>query len=162
MTTPDIVIRPERPDQPEIAGLLRELDAYLGSLYAPQDNHILGVQALLAPEVVFLAARAGGAAVGCGAARRMPGEAATGGVPYGEIKRMYVRPGSRRHRIGARLLLALEDSLLRQGLGRSLLETGRDQTEALQLYERAGYARRGPFAGYPDNGLSLFYEKRLA
>ena len=31
----------------------------------------------------------------------------------------------------------------------------------LALYERAGYRRRAAFAGYPDNGLSLFYEKHL-
>jgi putative acetyltransferase len=43
-----------------------------------------------------------------------------------------------------------------------LLETGRDQIEAVRLYERAGYALRGAFGGYPDNGLSLFYEKPLA
>ena len=34
--------------------------------------------------------------------------------------------------------------------------------EAVRLYERCGYARRGPFCGYADNGLSLFYAKRLA
>jgi len=162
MSTPDIVIRPERPDQPEIVALLEALDAYLGSLYAPEANHILGVQALLAPEVTFLAARAGGAAVGCGATRRMAGEEATGGAPYGEIKRMYVLPALRGRRVAARLLQALEATLAGQGLRQALLETGRDQTEAVRLYERAGYARRGPFAGYPDNGLSLFYEKRLA
>jgi putative acetyltransferase len=42
-----------------------------------------------------------------------------------------------------------------------LLETGRDQHEAVRLYERCGFVRRGPFGCYPDNGLSLFYEKRL-
>ena len=41
------------------------------------------------------------------------------------------------------------------------LETGRDQHEAVRLYERNGYRRRAAFAGYPDNGLSLFYEKSL-
>jgi hypothetical protein len=30
------------------------------------------------------------------------------------------------------------------------------------LYERCGYAPRGPFGGYPDNGLSVFYGKALA
>jgi putative acetyltransferase len=30
------------------------------------------------------------------------------------------------------------------------------------MYERAGYVRRGPFGGYPDNGLSLFFAKALA
>ena len=29
------------------------------------------------------------------------------------------------------------------------------------LHERAGYRRRAAFGAYPDNGFSLFYEKRL-
>ena len=44
-----LTIAQERPDQPEIAALLDALDAYLGTLYPPEANHILDVQALLAP-----------------------------------------------------------------------------------------------------------------
>jgi putative acetyltransferase len=32
----------------------------------------------------------------------------------------------------------------------------------VRLYERSGYRRRSAFGGYPDNGLSLFYEKSLS
>ena len=100
--------------------------------------------------------------VGCGATRRMPGEPETNGQPYGEIKRMFVHPTLRGQRIAERLLATLEARLLEDGLSLATLETGRDQTEAVRLYERCGYVRRAPFAGYPDNGLSVFYEKRLA
>ena len=62
-----IVIRPERPDQPEVVALLRALDAYLASLYPPEANHILSVQALLSAEVSFFVARAGRTLVGTGA-----------------------------------------------------------------------------------------------
>jgi putative acetyltransferase len=158
----DLQIRAERADQPEVIALLDALDRYLGTLYAPEDNYILDVQALLAPEIRFLVARDGGAAVGCGAVRRMPGEAQTGGRPYGEIKRMYVDPDRRGRGIAARLLQALEAALRADGIAQSLLETGAEQIEAVRLYERQGYLRRGPFGGYPDNGLSLFYEKSLA
>ena len=41
MSTPPIVIRPERPDHPQVRDLLRQLDAYLAALYEPEDNHIL-------------------------------------------------------------------------------------------------------------------------
>ena len=41
-------------------------------------------------------------------------------------------------------------------------ETGRDQHEAVRLYQRHGYQPCAAFNGYPDNGLSLFLEKRLA
>lgn len=154
-------IRPERADHPQVVALLDALDRYLGALYEPEANHILSVDALLAPDVSFFAAWQGGRVVGTGALRRMPGEPGTGGMAYGEIKRMYVDPALRGQRLGARMLAALEHAARAQGLVLSLLETGRDQNEAVRLYESAGYARRGPFGGYPDNGLSVFMAKDL-
>jgi putative acetyltransferase len=91
----------------------------------------------------------------------MPAEPATGGAIYGEVKRMYVDPAQRGRRLGVQLLHAIEQDLRTSGYGLALLETGSDQTEAVRLYERAGYTRRGPFGGYPDNGLSVFYAKAL-
>jgi putative acetyltransferase len=157
-----ILIRPERADDPRVAPLLAELDAYLASLYAPEDNHILDLPALLAPDVDFLVADNGSQLLGCGAVRRMPGESATAGQPYGEVKRMFVAPAHRGQRIGERLLASLEARLLARGITLALLETGRDQAAAVRLYERCGYRRRMAFAGYPDNGLSLFLAKPLA
>jgi putative acetyltransferase len=154
-------IRCESPDQPEVRALLSALDDYLGGLYEPQHNHILSVDALLAPQVFFLVARQHGRPVGCGAFRRQPGEAATAARAYGEIKRMMVEPATRGSGIGAALLARLEQQLVDEGLTLALLETGAAQTQAVGLYERAGYRRRAAFGGYPDNGLSLFFEKRL-
>lgn len=156
-----LTIRPERADHPQVVALLDALDRYLGELYAPEANHILSVDELLAPEVSFFAAWQGDRIVGTGAVRRMAGEPDTAGLPYGEIKRMYVEPALRGQRLGARLIETLEAALCAQGVSFALLETGRDQREAVRLYERSGYARRGPFGGYPDNGLSLFMQKRL-
>jgi putative acetyltransferase len=158
----EIQIRPTRPDHPQVVALLDELDAYLCTLYAPDDNHILDVQALLAPEVHFVAAWQADRVLGCAAVRRMAGEPATGGQAYGEIKRMMVAPAARGRQLGSRLLAALEQHLRGIGLPLALLETGCDQHEAVRLYERAGYSRCGPFGGYPDNGLSLFYAKAVA
>ena len=156
-----VEIQRERADHPQVAALLDALDRYLGELYEPEANHILSVSALLAPEVSFFVARHGDDIVGTGAVRRMPGEIDTAGQPYGEVKRMYVDPALRGQRIGERLLQTLEGSLRDQGVALSLLETGRDQREAVRLYERCGYTRRGAFGGYPDNGLSLFMSKAL-
>ena len=156
-----IVIRQERPDQPEVVELLASLDRYLASLYPPEANFILDVQALLAPEVSFFVARDGGQVVGTGAVRRMQGEPATGGAPYGEIKRMFVDPSRRGERIAARILATLEGTLRQQGYRLAVLETGPEQTDALRLYERCGYTPRGVFGLYPDNGLSVYYGKQL-
>lgn len=155
-------IRPERPDHPQVQTMLAALDAYLASLYEPEANHILDLQALLQPEIDFLVAEQGGELLGCGATRRMPGEQDTAGQAYGEIKRMYVRPEQRGRRIAERLLDMLEGRLRGSGITTALLETGSDQTEAVRLYQRCGYTQRGPFGGYPDNGLSLFMQKNLA
>jgi len=153
-------IRPTSPDHPQVLALIAELDAYLQSIYAPEENHLLDLAGLLQPQVTFLAAWDGDLVVGCGAVRAMPGEAATGGEPYGEIKRMFVAPGRRGARLGHRLLAALETAARAQGLDRALLETGEALAAAARMYRSAGYVARGPFGGYPDNGTSIFLEKR--
>lgn len=158
---PDLQIRPERPDQPEVVGLLAELDRYLASLYPPEANHILSVQDLLSPDIDFLVARVGGRVVGTGACRRMPGEPATDGLAYGEIKRMMVAPDQRGHGVARRLLAQLESRLMAHGTRLALLETGVDQHAAIRLYRAAGYRDHRAFGGYPDNGLSLFLGKAL-
>ncbi len=155
------VIRPERPDQPDVVALLSALDGYLMSLYPPDANHILDVQALLGSDVAFFVARDEGRAVATAAFRRRPGGPDSGGQPYGEVKRMYVDPAQRGQRLGVRLLDALEDTMRAEGLHLALLETGRHQHEAVALYERCGYTLRAPFGGYADNGLSVFYGKTL-
>jgi putative acetyltransferase len=157
----EIVIRPERPDHPQVLALLGSLDAYLETLYAPEANHILSIEELLALDVGFFAAWHGDRIVGTGAVRQMAGEPETSTEPYGEVKRMFVDPALRGQRIGARMLAVLEGAMRSNGLRLALLETGEAQPEAVRLYERCGYTRRGPFAGYPDNGLSLFFERRL-
>ena len=154
-------IRPVRPDHPDVAQLLAQLDQYLASLYAPEDNHILGLEALLQPQVTFLGAWEGGRVVGCGAVRACAAEPDTGNQPYGEIKRMMVLHETRGRGLGGALLSCLEQAARGAGLPQVLLETGRAQHEAVRLYERSGFRPHGPFSGYPDNGLSAFYSKAL-
>jgi len=144
-----------------VVAALAALDAYLAALYEPEANHILSIVELQAPDVSFFAAWCEERVVGTGAVRRRAGETETAGEPFGEVKRMYVDPALRGRRIGSRILTALEDALRGQGVMLAMLETGADQIEAVRLYMRCGYARRGSFGGYPDNGLSLFFEKRL-
>ena len=156
-----LAIRPTSPDHPQVQALIAELDAYLMSLYPPEDVYIVDLSGLMDPSVTFLGAWLGDTLVGCGAVRLKPAEAETDGLPYGEIKRMFVSPARRGQRIGEQLLAALEGGLRERGIDRALLETGPPQVEALKLYERCGYARRGAYGGYPDNAAaSVFMEKR--
>jgi putative acetyltransferase len=155
-----IVIRPERPDQPEVVALLASLDSYLAALYPPEANHILGVQELLAPEVSFYVARAGRAIVGTGACRRMPAEPATGGQPTAKSSACTSTRPRAGSAWGARLLAALEERCAAKAPAGPAGDR-RSAVEAVRLYRRAGYVARPAFGGYPDNGLSVFYGKAL-
>lgn len=137
-----------------MGALIAELDALQQALYPPESNHLLPVDALRRPEVVFLVARLGSEAVGCGALVDQS--------EYGEVKRMYVRPASRAMGIGEALLAALAAQARLRGLRLLRLETGVSQPEALRLYERCGFRRRAPFGAYREDPLSLFMELELA
>lgn len=144
----------ERPDQPDVVALIDELDAYQKPLYPPESHHGIDIPALLRPNVLFAVARTPeGKAVGCGAAVLNDG--------WGELKRMFVRPAQRGQGIAQQVLAFLEASARERGFALMRLETGVSQPEALRFYEAAGYRRRGPFADYWDDPLSVFMEKEL-
>ena len=142
----------ETPDQPDVRELIGELDAYLYSLYPPENVYALDISSLLHPSVLFAVVRnAAGVAAGCGAIVMKP--------EYGEVKRMYVRPQARGRGLARRLIEALEAKAVEQGCRTFMLETGPTQPEARILYERLGYQYRGPFGNYSDDPLSVFMQK---
>lgn len=147
-------IRIESPDQPEVVALIDELDAYQKPLYPAESHHGVDLSVLMRPEVAFAVARdEQGHAVGCGAVL------AQGGV--GELKRMYVKPSCRGRGVAKALLERLESEARLRGCEWLMLETGISQPEALCLYERSGFRRRGPFGDYRPDPLSVFMEKAL-
>jgi putative acetyltransferase len=144
----------ESPDQPEIIALIADLDAYLLALYPPESVYALDINTLTQPHVRFAVARnSEGAAAGCGAIMLTP--------EYAEVKRMFVHPAARGTGAAKRLLAKLEEAAREAGCPAMVLETGPDQPEALGLYERLGFARRGPYGDYADDPLSVFMEKPL-
>ncbi len=151
----EITIQADDPASPDVRRLIDQLDRYQMDLYPAESNHLLSMEALRQANVTFLTARLGAEIVGCGAVVDHDGD-------YAEIKRMFVSPQFRGLQIGRRLLEALEAQARAAGLALLRLETGVAQPEALRLYERAGYQRRGPFGDYPDDPLSVYMEKRLA
>jgi putative acetyltransferase len=148
-------IQREDPTSPEVGDLIEQLDRHHAGLYPAESNHLVSAEQLQRPNVVFLAARLDGQVVGCGAFVNQGGE-------YAEIKRMFVRPEARGRKVGRRLLDELERRARAGGLRLARLETGVAQPEALRLYERAGYRRRGPFGDYSEDPWSVFMEKALA
>ena len=71
-------------------------------------------------------------AVGCGAFKAFDDDAV-------EIKRMFVRPEFRGRGLGMEILRALEIWAAESGYSSCVLETGKKQPEAIQLYQKAGY-----------------------
>ena len=144
----------ESPDQPEVIALIDELDAYQKPLYPAESHHGIPIDVLCRPNVIFAVARdAGGAAVGCGAIVLER--------EYGELKRMFTRPTHRGRGIAGALLRLLESEAQRRGCAQFMLETGHLQPEALALYERCGYRRRGPFGDYAEDPNSVFMGKAI-
>ena len=150
-----VEVRSLAPADPRARRLIGALDRLQLSLYPAESNHLDPIETLEGDNVTFLAAFVAGEVVGCGAVKRVHGH-------YGEIKRMYVKPGARGHGVGRALVHALESDLLAHGFDVARLETGTRQPEALALYERCGYVRIPPYGDYPDDPLSVFFEKRLA
>lgn len=144
----------ESPDQPEVRALIDALDTYQRSLYPPESCHLLDLATLVQPHVRFAVARDdAGRALGCAAVVLQPG--------WGEVKRMYVHPQARGQGLAGQLFALLQAEALAAGCTQLLLETGPLQPEALAFYAAAGFARRGPFAGYADDPLSVFMHKPL-
>ena len=135
--------------------LVAELDRHLLNLYPAESQHLLGLEPLAAGNARFLVASVGAEPQGCGAVKLLePGVA--------ELKRLYVRAGSRGRGVGGELLAALEVEARALGAQLLRLETGVHQPEALRLYEAHGYRRRGPFGDYTADPLCRYYEKTLS
>lgn len=142
----------ESPRQADVVALIEELDAYQKPLYPAESHHGIAIDALASDKVLFaVARRPDGEAVACGAVVLEAG--------YGELKRMFTRPQSRGQGIAGRLLNFLEDEAKARGCAHFALETGYLQPQAIALYERFGYARRGPFGDYVDDPNSVFMAK---
>jgi putative acetyltransferase len=145
----------EDPAAPEILTLLEEGERYGASLYPAESNHFPPIEALRNANVRFVVARdADGAAIATGAVALHDG--------WAELKRMWVVPAARGRGLSKAILSDLEARVRREGIAILRLETGVDNREALALYERCGFARRGPFADYGPDPLSVFMEKALA
>ena len=134
--------------------LIAELDAYQSALYPPESHHALDLTSVPAARVLFVLARDdANLAIGCGAVVLFS--------EYGEIKRMYVRPGQRGLGVAKQILQMLESAATQSDCKLLKLETGPSQAEALGLYARCGYQRCGRFGHYTDDPLSVFMVKRL-
>ena len=92
--------------------------------------------------------------VGCGAIKKFD----SGSM---EVKRMYVLPEFRKAGIAAQILEALELWTRELGFNRCVLETGKRQPEAINLYQKCGYVVIPNYGQYVGVDNSVCFEKLL-
>jgi putative acetyltransferase len=78
-----------------------------------------------------------------------------------EVKRMFVLPGSRKRGIASRILTELEIWASELSFSKCILETGKGQPEAIELYKKNGYTVIPNYAQYIGVDNSLCFEKKL-
>ena len=129
-----LTVEADSPRRPEATALLQASQAYLQTLYPPEENFYLSIDALCGPDIRFFTAALDGAVVGTAALALRPDHA--------EVKSMFVAPEAR----GKGAAGALMTRLIAEAEARALplmLETGPLNTEALALYARHGFVVDG-------------------
>ena len=129
-----LIVAPDDPCAPGPRALLQDSRAMMLDLFPAEDCYGLTPEALTAPHIAFFTAREGGAVLGTGARGRG---------------------------VGAALLRQIEDEARARALHCLRLETGKGLDDAIRLYERHGFERRGIFGDYQPNETSVFMEKPL-
>lgn len=150
----DVVVRQEDPGQPDIVALLRNGEADSAALYPPESIYHLPLAALQAHHVRFLVARGSDG-------RPLATGALVLNSDWAEIKRMWVEEHARGRGLSRRILETLIETARAESVPVVRLETGVVSHAAIHLYESAGFRRRGPFADYPPDPLSVFMERFL-
>ena len=150
------------PEIPSIAAMIEQLDGYQLSLYPEESNHLVSIEELTAENVYFVAAYEGPDLIGCGAIKYVDCACCDKDIGgYGEIKRVFVKTEARGKGVSKEIMAKLESNARYRKVEVIRLETGIHQPEAIGLYARLGYRRRGPFGEYPDDPVSVFMERRL-
>lgn len=93
-------------------------------------------------------------AVGCGAFREKENDTV-------EIKRMFVHPDYRKRGIASALLSAIEIWAAEENYNYTILETGKKQPEAINLYQKQGYSVIPNYPPYENMDNSVCMKKAL-
>ena len=92
--------------------------------------------------------------VGCGAIKQYDDQTM-------EVKRMFTLPESRGKGVASKILTALEIWAAELAFKKCILETGKRQPEAIQLYTKKGYQPIENFGQYAGIENSVCFEKEL-
>jgi GNAT superfamily N-acetyltransferase len=114
-----------------------------------------GVAPTASDITAFFVAYADGTPAGCGGLRELD-------CSHAEIKRMFVDPAFRGTGVSTAILRQLEQFGSARGWTRLVLETGKEQPDAVGFYEREGFTAIPLFGSYLGSETSLCYGKFLA
>jgi DNA-binding MarR family transcriptional regulator/GNAT superfamily N-acetyltransferase len=124
-----------------MAQYFRELNQRFRSGFDPAQGAARDATSLRAPGGAFVVIRGDHTVIGCGGLQRLDQHTA-------EIKRMWIHPDWRGLGLGGRLLARLETISREGGYPQVVLDTNETLTEAISMYQRAGYR---PIERYNDN-----------
>nr|WP_069816317.1 GNAT family N-acetyltransferase [Streptomyces sp. TP-A0874] len=154
-------IRTTSYDHPDARKLNDRVQLEYAERYGDPDFTEMDAAQFDPPRGLFLIAYDDGVPVATGGWRRQ--ERNDEGYSDGdaELKRMYVVPEARGRGLARRLLALLEESALRAGRLRMVLETGTKQPEAISLYVSSGYVPAPKFGYYRYEEESRCFAKPL-
>lgn len=133
-------------DNPDFNGLVRLLDQDLQVRDGAEHAFYAQFNKVSAIRYVVIAYR-GDEPVGCGAFKEFTGELV-------EIKRMFVQPAHREQGIAQAILAELEQWAQELHYTGCVLETGKNQPEAIRLYQKISYQvipNYGQYAGVENS-----------
>ena len=151
-----VELRAEGIDSPIVAALFAALSNEIRSRYPNEDGNFFRLDAaeVVEGKGALVVAYSESKPIGCGAVRCIDEHTA-------EIKRLYVQPAARGYSVGYAILRGLESKARRLGAVRVVLETGKRQQAALDLYQRCGYERIPAFGEYVGSELSVCMPKAI-
>ena len=145
---------------PEIYALLDEHLRGMRAHSPAASVHALDIEALRKPEITFFSAwdqiAGGDVLLACGAIKQID-------ASHGEVKSMRTSAQHLRKGAAATVLEHIIQVATSRGYSVLSLETGSSPAfaPALAMYERFGFGRCGPFAGYVEDPFSVFMRLEL-
>lgn len=140
-------------ENPDFQNLVKQLDAYLAIIdgdehgFYDQYNKIDSLKNCI---VIF----DNDEAVACGAIKAFDEKSM-------EVKRMFTIPEQRGKGLASAILKELETWTKELGYEKTILETGKRQTEAVALYQKCGYKIIRNYGQYEGVENSVCFEKKL-
>ena len=142
-------------EHPDVASLEMAAQEFYVQIYGGPDDTPFTTAEFAPPHGAFFVGYLDGEAVAMGGWRfRTPGLPRVARRPA-EIRRMFVRERVRGRGFGRVILATLEASAEAAGADWMLLETGRPQVAAIELYRSSGYVDVEPFGHYAGSELAL-------